>query len=64
MKEKKGRGDSGGRGGECGGFGRERGGVCREGDGREGEEEEEEEEPMLKTLVLSGCHQVTDVGLR
>ena len=47
-----------------GGCGREvRGGE--EGGGGGGREEGEEgRETMLRGLVLSGCHQITDVGLR
>ena len=44
------------RGGE-GGCGKEKRGS-KEGGGKDGKE------AMLQSLILSGCHQVTDVGLR
>ena len=53
-------GGGGGRGGGGGG-----GGGCVRKKKREGEEGGgERKETMLQSLILSGCHQVTDVGLR
>ena len=55
-KERRGGGEVGG-----GGGGREKAenAVCDGGGGRR-----EKKQTMLQSLVLSGCHQITDVGLR
>ena len=59
-KERKGGEEAGG------GGGREKAenAVCDGGGGGGGGGRREKKQTMLQSLVLSGCHQITDVGLR